>query len=81
MATVAQVSTIVTDVQEGSVVALGLLSSVDPALAVPDAIVAQLLTMASKSLAAYSAAAGVPITAESVAVLMVPTDPLDKPTS
>ncbi len=81
MATVADVSSVVTEIQTISTTVLSVLETADPAITVPATIAEELLTLAAKALAAWSAASGVAITAESVQALLPNQTPLTAPTS
>jgi len=80
MATSAQVSSIVTEVSAAANTVLGVLSAVDPQLAIPDTIASQLLVLVGKAMSAWSAASGIAITAESVQALDVAPLPGPEPT-
>ena len=76
MQTTAQVSTTVTEIQTVATTILGILAAVDPAVAVPAGIAEQILVIVGKALSAYSAAAGVVITPETVLALLPNPTPL-----
>lgn len=81
--TAAGVSSIVSEVQGAGDTILGLLEAFDPNAEIPDeqaaGIVDEVANMATKALAAWSAAAGTPITAESVLALLPNATPLTAP--
>jgi hypothetical protein len=72
MATVADVSNILNEVNAASTAILNTLSAVNPSIAVPAAIAEEILSLATKALAAYAASSGKPITVESVQALLLP---------
>lgn len=80
MATVADVSNILSEVNSASTAILGTLSAVDPAIDVPAAVAEEILALATTALAAWSASSGTPITVESVTALLPNPTPLTPPT-
>lgn len=85
MATAAEVQAIIEEIQAGSDVVLTTLGTVVPSEEIPaskaSAIVDLISDLATKALAAWSAAANNPITVESVQALLPNQTPLTPPTS
>ena len=81
MATAAEVTNIVTEVSAAATAILGTLETVDPAVALPASIVEEILALGTKAVAAWSTAAGTPITVAAVQALLVNPVPLTAPTS
>lgn len=81
--TAGQVSSTISEVQAAGDTVLGLLEEFDPKDEIPAAaaagIVDEVASLATKALAAWSAAAGTPITAESVLALLPNATPLTAP--
>jgi hypothetical protein len=80
-ATAASVSSVISEVSGIAEGILTALETVDPALALPAEIIAEIAKLASTAFAALSAAQGTPITVASVQALLVSTAPLNAPTS
>ncbi len=85
MATAADVSAAVTEINGVGQTILATLETLDPATAPADiaagAVAGLLAQLASKALAAWSLTSGTPITAESVQALMPSATPLTPPTA
>ena len=81
MATANDVLSIVQEIEAISNEVLDVISSVDPDLGLPVAVIAQLEALATKAIAAWSAASTTPITVASVTALLPNATPLTPPTS
>ena len=78
--TTGQVTSTISEVSGIATSILDTLESVDPALALPVAIIDEISKLATAALAAFSAASGTPITVESVQALLPNPAPLTPPT-
>lgn len=83
MATAGAISSVVSEVAAGTDTVLGILEQFDPAAEVPaeaaGAIVDEVASLATKALAAWSAASGTPLTADAFAALLPNQTPLSLP--
>lgn len=73
-------SNIISEIEEIANGVLTALETIDPALGLPAAIIAEVEKLASTALAAYSTASGTPITVASVQALLPNPTPLTPPT-
>ena len=81
MATVAEVLNVLNEVELVLKPILTTVEALDPALALPIEVEQEIQNMATKALAAWSAASGTAITAESVQALLTNPTPLTPPTA
>lgn len=81
MAKAAVVATIIQETVDAAGKILPIVTALDPGVAVPADIAAEIAILAAKALAAWSAAAETPITIESIQALLPNPAPLTPPTS
>jgi hypothetical protein len=81
--TTQDVSATVTGIQAAGDLILQEIQALDPGVAVPAGVAEMLLDLAAKAVAAWAAAAGVPVTVENLQLLeqKLNPDPLSQPTS
>jgi len=80
MATVQEVSTTISEIEQIATEILGTVEALAPATAVPIGIAEALASLVTKALLAWSAASDTPITADSVLALLPNPAPLTPPT-
>lgn len=80
MATVSDVSSVITEIESIAKEIAAEATVLDPAVAVPVSVGLSLADLIAKGLAAWSASTGTPITADSVLALLPNSTPLTPPT-